>query len=56
MQRGNPVRLGFPTARGGAARAIGDVTFMADQPATFPIVCVAHKPAMVAEQIVAAKK
>ena len=53
----HPISIGgydksFELKRGQSTR----VTFTADKPGTFPIVCAAHHPTMVAELIVAARK
>lgn len=53
----HPITIGgydktFELKRGQSTR----VTFTADKPGTFPIVCAAHHPTMVAELIVAARK
>lgn len=53
----HPITIGgydksFELKRGQSTR----VTFAADKPGTFPIVCATHHPTMVAELIVASKK
>jgi plastocyanin len=53
----HPITIGgydktFELKRGQSTR----VTFTADKPGTFPIVCAVHHPTMVAELIVAARK